>query len=92
MPARATLAVGCILKWALVKEDDVSCPKCKAKFSSLYTYRSLDGTLHDFPQVWRRVVMGQFVLLRACVCVCVCACAMAPSCAVFSTKPRLVLR
>lgn len=42
--------VGCILKWSLVKDDDVSCPKCKAKFSFLYTYRSLDGTLHEFPQ------------------------------------------
>ena len=70
MLARAILAVGCILKWSLVKDDDVSCPKCKAKFSYLYTYRSLDGTLHDFPQVWCSVMMGQ-QCTRVCGCVCV---------------------
>jgi len=42
--------VNCILKWSLVKEDDVSCPKCKTRFTHVYTYRSLDGTLTDFPQ------------------------------------------
>jgi hypothetical protein len=44
----------------LVKDDDVSCPKCKAKFSFLYTYRSLDGTLHEFPQVLLRLCTGLF--------------------------------
>ncbi|KAK9823640.1 hypothetical protein WJX72_004388 [[Myrmecia] bisecta] len=40
--------VHCILRWAMQKET-CSCPKCKAPFSYLFTYRSLDGTLHDFP-------------------------------------------
>lgn len=39
------------MKWSLVKEDKVTCPKCKAPFNFLYTYRALDGTLNDFPQV-----------------------------------------
>ena len=33
----------------MVKEQ-AGCPQCKAPFSTLFTYRSLDGTLHDFPQ------------------------------------------
>ncbi|KAK9836455.1 hypothetical protein WJX74_000881 [Apatococcus lobatus] len=39
----------CILSWKVVKEQ-AGCPQCKAPFSTLFTYRSLDGTLHDFPQ------------------------------------------
>mmetsp|Transcript_36029 Transcript_36029/g.92083 ORF Transcript_36029/g.92083 Transcript_36029/m.92083 type:complete len:293 (-) Transcript_36029:132-1010(-) len=62
--------VGCILKWSLVKEDKVTCPKCKAPFNFLYTYRALDGTLNDFPQeesvvllqraVWFEESLGNF--------------------------------
>ena len=42
-------AATCILSWKVVKEQ-AGCPQCKAPFSTLFTYRSLDGTLHDFPQ------------------------------------------
>mmetsp|Transcript_20717 Transcript_20717/g.36967 ORF Transcript_20717/g.36967 Transcript_20717/m.36967 type:complete len:292 (-) Transcript_20717:299-1174(-) len=62
--------VGCILKWSLIKEDKVTCPKCKSSFHSVYTYRSLDGTLNDFPQeesvvllqraVWFEESLGNF--------------------------------
>lgn len=38
----------CILHWALHK-DNPWCPQCKQPFSYLLTYRTLDGTLQDFP-------------------------------------------
>lgn len=38
----------CILYWALHKESPW-CPQCKQSFSYLLTYRTLDGTLSDFP-------------------------------------------
>lgn len=38
----------CILHWALHKEEPW-CPQCKQPFSYLLTYRTLDGTLQDFP-------------------------------------------
>lgn len=40
--------VNCILQWALHKEEPW-CPQCKHPFSYLLTYRTLDGTLQDFP-------------------------------------------
>jgi hypothetical protein len=39
---------GCILHWAVYK-DKPWCPQCKAPFTSLLTYRTLDGELHDYP-------------------------------------------
>ena len=38
----------CILHWALHKEHPW-CPQCKQPFSYLFTYRTLDGELSDFP-------------------------------------------
>jgi hypothetical protein len=38
----------CILVWACQK-DPCWCPQCKAPFTSLITYRKLDGTLAEFP-------------------------------------------
>ncbi|KAL3141721.1 hypothetical protein ABBQ32_004404 [Trebouxia sp. C0010 RCD-2024] len=38
----------CILQWAELRED-CSCPQCKKPFSRLLTYRTLDGTMSDFP-------------------------------------------
>ena len=45
-PARA---VNCILRWAAHREHP-TCPQCKQPFEHLFTYRRLDGGLHDFPQ------------------------------------------
>lgn len=42
-------AVKCILRWAAHRERP-SCPQCKQPFEHLFTYRALDGGLHDFPQ------------------------------------------
>lgn len=41
-------AARCILQWAELRED-CSCPQCKTPFSRLLTYRTLDGTMSDFP-------------------------------------------
>ena len=41
-------AAKCILQWAELRED-CSCPQCKKPFSRLLTYRTLDGTMSDFP-------------------------------------------
>lgn len=41
-------AACCILHWAVYKEKPW-CPQCKAPFSSLLTFRALDGDLRDFP-------------------------------------------
>lgn len=38
----------CILHWALHKEHPW-CPQCKQPFTYLFTYRTLDGNLSDFP-------------------------------------------
>lgn len=38
----------CILQWADLR-DNCSCPQCKKPFSRLLTYRTLDGTMSDFP-------------------------------------------
>lgn len=38
----------CILQWAELR-DNCSCPQCKKPFSRLLTYRTLDGTMSDFP-------------------------------------------
>lgn len=45
-----TYCVKCILTWALHKEDAGWCPQCRIPFSRLITYRSLDGSLYDYPQ------------------------------------------
>ena len=42
------LAAKCILQWAELR-DSCSCPQCKKPFSRLLTYRTLDGTMSDFP-------------------------------------------
>lgn len=39
--------VTCILRWASYV-DNPWCPQCKHQFSSLYVYRALDGSMHDF--------------------------------------------
>lgn len=54
---------GCILRWASYAPESKApwCPQCKAPFNYLYTYRALDGTLHDFP-----VEESVTLLLRAC--------------------------
>jgi len=41
-------AAKCILQWADLR-DNCSCPQCKKPFSRLLTYRTLDGTMSDFP-------------------------------------------
>ncbi|KAL0048493.1 hypothetical protein WJX82_004503 [Trebouxia sp. C0006] len=38
----------CILQWADLR-DNCSCPQCKKPFTRLLTYRTLDGTMSDFP-------------------------------------------
>lgn len=41
--------MNCILRWAAHRERP-TCPQCKQPFEHLFTYRRLDGGLHDFPQ------------------------------------------
>lgn len=41
-------AAKCILQWAELR-DNCSCPQCKKPFTRLLTYRTLDGTMSDFP-------------------------------------------
>lgn len=41
--------VFCILRWSLHKENPW-CPQCKHSFTTLLTYRDLQGCLNDFPQ------------------------------------------
>ncbi len=41
-------AAKCILQWADLR-DNCSCPQCKKPFTRLLTYRTLDGTMSDFP-------------------------------------------
>ena len=48
-PRTLLLAVNCILRWAAHRERP-TCPQCKQPFEHLFTYRRLDGGLHDFPQ------------------------------------------
>lgn len=38
----------CILAWT-VHRDPPSCPQCKAPFTSLLTFRKLDGSMSDYP-------------------------------------------
>lgn len=38
----------CLLHWAVYKEKPI-CPQCKVPFSSLLTFRTVDGELHDYP-------------------------------------------
>ena len=38
----------CILVWTTHK-DPPTCPQCKAPFTSLLTYRKLDGSMSDYP-------------------------------------------
>lgn len=44
-----TYCVKCILRWAAHRERP-TCPQCKQPFEHLFTYRALDGGLHEFPQ------------------------------------------
>lgn len=53
--------VKCILHWATHKEQEPWCPQCKKPFNYLVTYRSLDGTLNDYP-----VEESVCLLKRAC--------------------------
>lgn len=39
--------VTCILRWASYV-DNPWCPQCKHPFSSLFVYRALDGSMHDY--------------------------------------------
>lgn len=39
--------VSCILRWASYV-DNPWCPQCKHRFSSLYVYRAIDGSMHDY--------------------------------------------
>jgi len=38
----------CLLHWAVYKEKPI-CPQCKVPFSSLLTFRTVDGEVHDYP-------------------------------------------
>jgi len=41
-------AACCLLHWAVYKEKPI-CPQCKVPFSSLLTFRTVDGEVHDYP-------------------------------------------
>jgi hypothetical protein len=56
--------VNCILRWASQRED-AWCPKCKQPFQYLYTYRALDGTLHDFPMEESLVLLKRATWFQA---------------------------
>jgi len=62
--------VNCILRWAAHRERP-TCPQCKQPFEHLFTYRRLDGGLHDFPVeesvtlLKRAVWFTNYMLVRA---------------------------
>lgn len=64
----------CIVKWSCHRP---LCPQCKKPFTHLYTYRSLDGTLHDFQSEESLVLLQRAkwledrrVVARVCTRVC----------------------